>query len=434
MSQYGALGYAQHGQARYRQILGALLHGHGDRAARRRPDRARPASRPTRAAVDVHRRRPGRRPPLQPGTTYSAVAARRRAGRPALVDRPQARDLPRAAARHRAPAARPVDARRRRRLPRRARAAPGAVRRPERDQRARPRGLRPRRRRRARARRRGRPRRSRPRRSPRARTRSRRTSPAPASTTTPTRARRSTAASRAETADHRRAPSPRPRREVVTYQGKPVITYFFSTSGGRTENVEFGFPGGDAQAVAEVGRGPVRQRLAAPPLGRRGCRCRAQAGASSAALVKGTLQRDPVVQRGVSPRIVSAEIVGSRGRTTISGPTLRAKFGLYDTWAYFTIVGAKAVSRPTRARRPTTRGSRRGARPRRRARRRSSPGSSARPAQDSIVAVQRLVGDVWRDATRVAVDGRGRYRAAVDRTGLYRAVLGDVAGPVVRVR
>ena len=35
------------------------------------------------------------------------------------------------------------------------------------------------------------------------------------------------------------------RGEVVTYQGKPITTYFFSTSGGRTENVEFGFSGGD---------------------------------------------------------------------------------------------------------------------------------------------------------------------------------------------
>src|SRR4051812_13310106 len=31
--------------------------------------------------------------------------------------------------------------------------------------------------------------------------------------------------------------------QVVTYQGKPVVTYFFSTSGGRTENVENVFGG-----------------------------------------------------------------------------------------------------------------------------------------------------------------------------------------------
>ena len=36
----------------------------------------------------------------------------------------------------------------------------------------------------------------------------------------------------------RTPPSPRPAAQVVTYDGKPVVTYFFSTSGGRTENVE----------------------------------------------------------------------------------------------------------------------------------------------------------------------------------------------------
>ena len=58
-----------------------------------------------------------------------------------------------------------------------------------------------------------------------------------ASTSTPTRARRSTAAWRPR--------RPRPtqavaetRGEVVTYNGQPVVTYFFSTSGGRTEDVE----------------------------------------------------------------------------------------------------------------------------------------------------------------------------------------------------
>lgn len=32
-------------------------------------------------------------------------------------------------------------------------------------------------------------------------------------------------------------------RQVVTYLGKPVVTYFFSTSGGKTENVENSFLG-----------------------------------------------------------------------------------------------------------------------------------------------------------------------------------------------
>src|SRR5205823_3759988 len=45
-----------------------------------------------------------------------------------------------------------------------------------------------------------------------------------------------------------------------------------------------------------------------------------------------------VLQRGVSPRIISAEVLGTRATTPVSGATLRAKLGLYDTWAYFTTV------------------------------------------------------------------------------------------------
>ena len=33
---------------------------------------------------------------------------------------------------------------------------------------------------------------------------------------------------------------------MVTYRGDPAITYYFSTSGGQTENSEFGFSGGSA--------------------------------------------------------------------------------------------------------------------------------------------------------------------------------------------
>jgi stage II sporulation protein D len=49
-------------------------------------------------------------------------------------------------------------------------------------------------------------------------------------------------------------------------------------------------------------------------------------------LVKGTFRGIKVVQRGVSPRVVYADIVGSGGRTRVTGPTLRARLGLYDTW------------------------------------------------------------------------------------------------------
>ncbi len=37
------------------------------------------------------------------------------------------------------------------------------------------------------------------------------------------------------------------RGQIVTYAGKPVVTYFFSTSGGQTENVENAFRGAKPQ-------------------------------------------------------------------------------------------------------------------------------------------------------------------------------------------
>ena len=80
-----------------------------------------------------------------------------------------------------------------------------------------------------------------------------------------TRARRSTRASGSRQPSTNAAVADT-RGQIVTYQGQPVVTYFFSTSGGRTESVENTSLGQRAEAVAAVRRGRVRQRLAAPPL------------------------------------------------------------------------------------------------------------------------------------------------------------------------
>ena len=52
-------------------------------------------------------------------------------------------------------------------------------------------------------------------------------------------------------------------------------------------------------------------------------------------LVRGKLRKIRVVRRGVSPRIVRAKLVGSRGVTKVSGQTLKARLNLYDTWVFF---------------------------------------------------------------------------------------------------
>ena len=42
-----------------------------------------------------------------------------------------------------------------------------------------------------------------------------------------------------------------------------------------------------------------------------------------------------VTQRGASPRIVRANLIGTGGTTTVNGPQLRTALGLPDTWAFF---------------------------------------------------------------------------------------------------
>jgi len=82
--------------------------------------------------------------------------------------------------------------------------------------------------------------------------------------------------------------------QVVTYQGRPAVTYFFAGSGGWTESVQN--------------------------------------------VCRGTLCAIDVTHHGVSPRIVSAVVVGSRGRTTVGGAQLQGALGPAGTDATFAIV------------------------------------------------------------------------------------------------
>jgi stage II sporulation protein D len=220
-------------------------------------------------------------------------------------------------------------------------------------------------------------------------------------------------------------------REVVTYNGKPVTTYFFSTSGGRTENVEFGFPGGEPKPWLKSVDDPYDK--VSPKHRWRRSLTTGEAAGKLAGLLKGSFREIRVTKRGVSPRIVSAEVVGSGGRSTVSGPTLRARFGLDDSWAYFTVTGAKgtAQTRPTQGD-PGT-----GATPATAARSTGGVVSGFfRPARrGSMVVVQRRTrAGIWRVETRTHAGPGGRFRATVGRTGVYRALLGDIPAPTVRVR
>jgi hypothetical protein len=63
-------------------------------------------------------------------------------------------------------------------------------------------------------------------------------------------------------------------------------------------------------------------------------------------LVRGRLRGIEVLRRGYSPRIVRAAVIGSAGRTLVSGPELAARLGLRDTWAFFSLRSRDGTLRP----------------------------------------------------------------------------------------
>ena len=236
----------------------------------------------------------------------------------------------------------------------------------------------------------------------------------------------------AETAvdQRRRRPRPPARSSPTTARRSP--TYFFSTSGGRTEDVENTTLGTEPKpwlksvedqydSVSPKHRwGPIRMRYATAASKLRG-------------LVKGRFKGvkvDPARRRRRAS--CAADVVGSRGRTRVDGATLRARFGLFDTWAYFTAIRTRPTPTPPPprhgdGRRRAGRRARAGGRRARRERRR--PRARARAC-----SIQRRTGGRWVTVDSTAAGRGGRYRAGVPKTGLYRVLFKGDAGPASHVR
>ncbi len=232
------------------------------------------------------------------------------------------------------------------------------------------------------------------------------------------------------------------RGQVVTYRGLPVVTYFFSSSGGHTENVENVWPGatpepwlrGVADPYDGAGGDPYhRWSYQLSP---------ASAAARLGSWVKGRLVGIRVTRHGVSPRIVFAEVVGTSAQTKVTGTQLQRAFGLPSTWASFTTIS-------------------------------TAPGVAARPARPNrawhvsaesrallalVPALKGLVGDVsalhgtvfpaakggrlvvqlrtrrgWRIVRRARLVSGGRYGTNLPGPGTYRIVYQGLSGPSVTV-
>jgi stage II sporulation protein D len=129
--------------------------------------------------------------------------------------------------------------------------------------------------------------------------------------------------------------------QIVTYHGQPAITYFFASSGGHTEDVRNAFPGSASEpwllgVPDPYDQGPLHSWTLNLSF--------ATAAKDLQGLVRGRFQGIEVLKRGSSPRIISAYILGSAGRTVVSGEELASRLGLYDNWAYFSVKHGRSLT------------------------------------------------------------------------------------------
>jgi stage II sporulation protein D len=223
--------------------------------------------------------------------------------------------------------------------------------------------------------------------------------------------------------------------QVVTYGGQPVTTYFFSTSGGETEDVENSFVGSQPKPWLKAVQDPfdtVSPKHRWGPFRFTG----SQVQRKLHRYLLGRFKRIKVLQRGVSPRVVRAQVVGTRGVTNVTGPQLRTAFGLFDTWAFFTSVTSRA-SRPRPQKKPPPAADPTGG---------ASPvaraaavhaarleGTIAPARAGRWLHVERRQGTRWVSAADAQVGRGGRYSVAVPGPGLYRVAYGRAVGPTVRI-
>lgn len=122
-------------------------------------------------------------------------------------------------------------------------------------------------------------------------------------------------------------------REVIKSGGSTATAFFFSTSGGRTENSEFGYSGGSSRPYLKSVKDPFDDVSPSHRWTERFTN--AQMSSKLAGLFSGRLKRIRILRTGRSPRIVRARVVGSSGSTEVSGDTLSFRLGLRSTWARF---------------------------------------------------------------------------------------------------
>jgi stage II sporulation protein D len=213
---------------------------------------------------------------------------------------------------------------------------------------------------------------------------------------------------------------------IVTYGGTPAVTYYFSTSGGHTENIEFSFVGALSKPWLVGVTDPYDTQS---PYHRWTVRM-SEAALDRALRAPGSFKRIKVLERGVSPRVVRAQVVGSRGTRTMSGPQIRSALGLRDTWFtdYRVATSSSRASIAGRAwsgraaswlPRPPTR---------------LLVGRFQPAPRSRALRLERRVNGRFEGVGRTRTSRSGRYHVTLTRPGVYRVAYGAVKGPATRVR
>jgi stage II sporulation protein D len=139
--------------------------------------------------------------------------------------------------------------------------------------------------------------------------------------------------------------------QVVEYDSAPVVTYFFASSGGYTESVQNVWYGIAPEAWLQGEPDPYDDSYNNPYYRWTNPYSVATAARKLRKYYAGTFEGLNVLETGVSPRVVQAEVVGSSGSDTVTGAQLQSLFGTLSTYMSFSTLteNASHTSTPVQA-------------------------------------------------------------------------------------
>ncbi len=225
------------------------------------------------------------------------------------------------------------------------------------------------------------------------------------------------------------------RGQIVTYNGAPATTFFFASSGGYTEDIQNVWLGSTPQRWLRGVADPY-DGAGGNPYHRWSYQLSLTAATHDlGSLVKGTLVGVQVIKHGVSPRVVSAQVVGTRGRTSVSGPQLQSIFNLPSTYMIFSTISATpgAPSSGGQAPRRTWLDSVRAAIAAIAPPPRGLHGKIFPASKGASITIQRSTARGWRTAGHTHLAAGGRYSVRLRAVGRYRIVYRGVPGPAITV-